>query len=459
MKKITDVNLIKMLRIDKKADIGAERQSELVTFFKIRKDFLDDLNSKVSISSRKYKEEILYRKFFKNLKSKKEIFDSYAQSSLYYAIRHLLGRSNKIRSTIDVIRYISENLPRGSRVLDYGCGIGDFSIIFAKLGYDVTACDLDNDMLKFVRYRIKERGLKIKIQGVNATLAFPVLKDKFDFIFCRDVLEHTPDLMYRMKSIYRVLKPSGLFYTSTLNPGQSTYVGGGHLKETIREAKSGKYLDFLDEKFVREKNIFGLYRKKILIVLEGILGTGKTTIIDELARKEKIYAKINLKITKMFLRNMTNIQINIANPNYYFHLDELKDLIFRDSIAPINLMERNHLSTLAHLYSISKMSKNKEAYVDGLSWYLHNINVNLIKPDAYIILQMPINAVSRRLKSRRQKRVRNPLWVNAAHLKNVLYYSEKFLRKYEAEIPRYVVDATASKKSVVRKIKKIIEAL
>ena len=83
--------------------------------------------------------------------------------------------------------YLREKLPADThKVLDLGCGPGFFSIILAKMGYEVTAVDCSEGMLAQARQLVKRAGLEITLQQKDINHPeFP--DDSFDAIVSRNV--------------------------------------------------------------------------------------------------------------------------------------------------------------------------------------------------------------------------------------------------------------------------------
>ena len=83
--------------------------------------------------------------------------------------------------------YLREKLPADThKVLDLGCGPGFFSIILAKMGYEVTAVDCSEGMLAQARRLVKRAGLEITLQQKDINHPeFP--DDSFDAIVSRNV--------------------------------------------------------------------------------------------------------------------------------------------------------------------------------------------------------------------------------------------------------------------------------
>ncbi len=101
------------------------------------------------------------------------------------------------------------------KVLDIGCGRGEFMKLLVKAGIEAEGVDLSSSMLK----EAEKEGLNcIKSDALN------YLKnckpDTFDGIFSAQVIEHlSPDYLKDMVSeSFRVLKKSGILLLETINP-------------------------------------------------------------------------------------------------------------------------------------------------------------------------------------------------------------------------------------------------
>lgn len=96
------------------------------------------------------------------------------------------------------------------RVLDVGCGIGDF-LGFRK---QTTGTDINPETVGFC----KRRGLDVFLMEIDQ---LPFASGEFDGVLLDNVLEHirSPELL--IKEIYRVLKPTGIFIIGV--PGKKGY--------------------------------------------------------------------------------------------------------------------------------------------------------------------------------------------------------------------------------------------
>jgi ubiquinone/menaquinone biosynthesis C-methylase UbiE len=98
---------------------------------------------------------------------------------------------------------------RGKRVLELGCGPGDYTIMMARRGAQVTAVDIAPASLAITHRRAEANRVHRAVQ-VNwmaaETLAFPA--ETFDWVVGFGLLHHA-DSMALAPEVRRVLRPAG----------------------------------------------------------------------------------------------------------------------------------------------------------------------------------------------------------------------------------------------------------
>jgi SAM-dependent methyltransferase len=102
------------------------------------------------------------------------------------------------------LQQLMAQVPAGSRVLDYGCGIGSDGLALAEAGYEVSFADYDNPSTRYLRWRLQRRGLTRPVYDIEVD----EIPAPFDAVMCLDVIEHMDDpagFLERLEALGRVV--------------------------------------------------------------------------------------------------------------------------------------------------------------------------------------------------------------------------------------------------------------
>ena len=101
--------------------------------------------------------------------------------------------------------------PKGSKVLEAGCGIGAQTIPLAQHSpdADITSIDLSPVSLAQAEERVRVAGIRNVTFRQADIHALPFADNSFDHVFVCFVLEHLPDPARALAYLRRVLRPGG----------------------------------------------------------------------------------------------------------------------------------------------------------------------------------------------------------------------------------------------------------
>lgn len=125
----------------------------------------------------------------------------------------------KINSTLKLFKNNGSSADKSLRVLDFGCGHGQYAIRFATLGHQVSACDRSSGQVAMAGKKAKEAGVKIDFHALESS-ALPFASNEFDLIYAINVFHHITDpkvVLHIVSEMQRVLKPGGMFILHDVN--------------------------------------------------------------------------------------------------------------------------------------------------------------------------------------------------------------------------------------------------
>jgi SAM-dependent methyltransferase len=142
------------------------------------------------------------------------------------------------------------------KVLDCACGIGTQALGLAKLGFQMTACDLSPLAVKRTRKESEARGLSVRT-FVADMLDLTEIRDRdFDAVICMDNalphLESEEQLLQAAIQMRQKLRPDGLFMASirdydSLAPEKPTVQGPNFYSDEKGRRIVHQVWDWLDD--------------------------------------------------------------------------------------------------------------------------------------------------------------------------------------------------------------------
>ena len=116
-------------------------------------------------------------------------------------------------------------------VLDLGCGLGRHAILFAKNGFNVTACDLSEYGVNHLNEWADKENLKIETV-VCDMLELPFNENSFDAIFSYHTISHTDTMGVKkvINELKRVLKSNGELFLTLCSKETWSFKDAGYQK-------------------------------------------------------------------------------------------------------------------------------------------------------------------------------------------------------------------------------------
>ena len=109
--------------------------------------------------------------------------------------------------------------PRSGRLLEVGCGAGDWSIWAAERGYQVNGLDISSTAVAWAKDKCEERNLAVHFDVGNAIEHLSRYEpDSFDVVLDGHCLHCIigEDRSWFLRAVRRVLRPQGIFHVNTM---------------------------------------------------------------------------------------------------------------------------------------------------------------------------------------------------------------------------------------------------
>lgn len=122
--------------------------------------------------------------------------------------------------------FLRERLPEHATILDFGCGSGNNSIPFLKMGHTVHGIDVAPSSRDLVRQNLEFHGLPTNFLDTLQIVQPPIVEMPyddctFDFVLSNQVHYYSSseeELHAVNREIRRVLKPGGTFFVTMMGP-------------------------------------------------------------------------------------------------------------------------------------------------------------------------------------------------------------------------------------------------
>lgn len=145
-------------------------------------------------------------------------FKKYDLSELMFYYRWFTGWINLLDN------YLPLKIGQGSKVLEIGCTIGAFSKLLKERGFEVTATDVSEFIIK--KAKELQKNVKFKILDIEKNVTE---NKKYDYIFAFEVLEHLNNPQKALCNIKKLLRRGGILVFSTPLPTKQTLADPMHI--------------------------------------------------------------------------------------------------------------------------------------------------------------------------------------------------------------------------------------
>ncbi len=258
---------------------------------------------------------------------------------------------------------------KGKTLLDYGCGTGVFAQLFKENSINVSACDVLDTVLEFAKAKTSKEINYFKDDFLNSALE----EDKYDFIFCKDMMplqqiDYTVENSKLLAKIVSSLTENGIMYAEIITKldGKSSKKYKNYDFETIKKFfNSVGYVSMINVFgnvsviLMKSRNLAEVYNQKmaslIIHTLNGILNYDYMLYL-----KCRIWLAINC--------NEMHGRDDYSFIDSYFD-DKINHLIGKNSICCVPQINGIEIDMIPYMISAEKERYYEQYYTRQLFKY------------------------------------------------------------------------------------------
>ncbi len=151
-----------------------------------------------------------------------------------------------------VIRF--SKIPYRAKVLDVGCGTGNFLSLLEKKGAKTYGIDISKEMLAVAKGKLRRTRLKL-----SSAENIKFRKNLFDYVFSVDAFHHFSDKGQAMDNFYRILKKNGKIVIVDVNFGRFL----NKVFQKIEPGNNGIYDGREMKRIFKQHNFRDIKQKKV----------------------------------------------------------------------------------------------------------------------------------------------------------------------------------------------------
>jgi cyclopropane fatty-acyl-phospholipid synthase-like methyltransferase len=131
-------------------------------------------------------------------------------------------------------RVITANIPKQGKIIELGCGAGNYVIWFAKMGYEITGIDISENAINIARNSASIAGVNCQFTVADVTGDLPGFDERFDFAYDWELLHHIfpEDRDRYIKNVSNLLKRDGRYLSVCFSEESPQFGGSGKYRKT-----------------------------------------------------------------------------------------------------------------------------------------------------------------------------------------------------------------------------------
>ena len=129
---------------------------------------------------------------------------------------------------------VTARVAKAGRVVDLGCGAGNYVLALARMGYDVTGVDIAENAIAVAREAAARANLACRFVAADLLGEPTALDDGFDLAYDWELLHHIfpADRERYLRNVSRLVKPGRTYVSVSFSEDDPQFGGAGKYRAT-----------------------------------------------------------------------------------------------------------------------------------------------------------------------------------------------------------------------------------
>ncbi len=129
---------------------------------------------------------------------------------------------------------ISSTILSPCKIIELGCGVGNYVRYFAKMGFDATGVDISDKAIEIARILAQKAGDKCEFIEADVLGEMTIIKNKYYFAYDWELLHHIfpEDRSKYVENIHRLLTSQGQYMSVCFSEASTQFGGVGKYRKT-----------------------------------------------------------------------------------------------------------------------------------------------------------------------------------------------------------------------------------
>jgi SAM-dependent methyltransferase len=146
---------------------------------------------------------------------------------------------NNIPWNVETLPCILQDLLRSKilspcKIIELGCGVGNYLRYFAKIGFNTTGVDISNKAIDIARILAQKADAKCEFIEADVLGNLSVIKSKYDFAYDWELLHHIfpEDRNKYIENVHGLLTTQGRYMSVCFSEASTQFGGVGKYRKT-----------------------------------------------------------------------------------------------------------------------------------------------------------------------------------------------------------------------------------